>query len=156
MAVRKKAHSSQGNALLSIISAGAVYSIFSVIANFVMINVILYPLILMSMKGAALPGSFMLFPSGPLQSASFALLSGLFYAAAYFFIRPLIPGRHGFSKGLYFGIFVWILAVVPLLVFLYSVSQFFVGSVSLWIFDLLVRNVAGCSTMAMYLEKHLQ
>ena len=110
----------------------------------------------MSLKGAALPGSFVLLPSGPLASALFALFSGFCYAVIYFFVNPLMPGRSGFSKGLYFGIFVWIIAVVPFLVFLYSLSHFFVGSVALWLLDLLIRNAAGCSAMAMYLEKHAQ
>lgn len=159
MAVQKKSHSggsSHDSVLLSIISAGAIYSIFSVVANFILINIILFPLILLSLKGAALPGSFLLLPNGPLQSAMFALFSGFFYAAAYFFISALMPGRSGFSKGLYFGIFVWVIAVVPFLVFFYSLSQVFVGSVSLWLFDLLVRNAVGCSMMAIYLEKHMQ
>lgn len=138
---------------LRIVSAGAVYGLFSVIANFLFIDILLYPLIMASLKGAALPGSFSFISSSPLNSIAFTLLSGIFYAAAYFFVNPLMPGRSGFSKGLYFGIFVWLMALVPFLVLLYSISQFFAGSVALWFFDLLVRNIIGCGAMAWYLEK---
>ncbi len=158
MAAAKKkvigGRASKPNLGLRILAAGVVYGVSSVLANFLFIDLMIYPLISPLLKDVALPGSFALFPSGPFASVLFILVSGFLYATAYHSINPLMPGRSAFSKGLYFGIFVWIMAVVPFLVLLSSLSWFFVGSVALWIFDLMFRNIIGCSIMAWYLERY--